>query len=472
MTGERREKEAGKPAADALARVAQLEKEVQRLTLTNEVLLDRVERRINEEGSAFAAFQAASNLEKTVGDRTNELRIVNEKLEHELELRRKFERALLRTRQQAEEATASKTRFVAAASHDLRQPLNAAVLYLESIDRSRLDRTDSESIRGIALALETMNSLLSVLLDISRLDSGGLQPEPGNFRLDELFSRLAREYASIAEARNLSMIAVDTDAVIHTDQMLLETVLRNLLSNAIKYSTSGQITLCAAPEQAAVRICVSDTGRGIPAQHLERIFDEFWRAPGDKASEQSSMGLGLSIVRRICRLLDTDIEVSSQPGKGSTFSLLVALGDAAQLVPRQSVESHPASGGFSGCLVVVVDDNSEVLRSMVRLLQGWDCRVIAATGVEEVLTTIIDQDITPHLLLTDYHLAEGCNGIDAIRAINAEIATDAPAIMISSDNAPSLHEELKAMGIPLLTKPVEPARLRALMQHTLAGPPL
>ncbi len=168
------------PTGDLNQRLAQLEEEVLRLTRTNEVLLDRVEQRINEEGSAFAAFQAASKLERTVAERTAELRVLNERLEYELDLRRKFERALLRTREEAEEATASRTRFVAAASHDLRQPLNAAVLYLESIDRNQLGEADSESFRGIGLALETMDSLLSALLDISRLDSGGLQPDPGS----------------------------------------------------------------------------------------------------------------------------------------------------------------------------------------------------------------------------------------------------------------------------------------------------
>jgi len=454
---------------DAQQRLLQLEEEVRRLQRTNEVLLNRVEQRINEEGSAFAAFQAASILEKTVSERTTELRILNERLEHELDLRRKFERALLRTRQEAEDATASKTRFVAAASHDLRQPLNAAVLYLEAIDRNRLNAAHSESIRGIGLALETMDSLLSALLDISRLDSGGLHPEPGNFRLGPLLERLAREYGSIAEARNLRLQAAASTAVVHTDPMLLETVLRNLLSNAVKYSAAGQVSIAVRSGDEGIRIEISDTGVGIPPEHLDRIFDEFWQAPGNTGSEKSSMGLGLSIVRRICHLLGTEIEVQSESGKGSTFSLLLAPGDPGQLVEVARPDQDSVNAGFKGCLVVVVDDNAQVLRSMVRLLEGWDCQVVAATDVEEVLTTIIDQDITPQLLLADYHLADGANGIDAIGAINAEITDRAPAIMISSDNSKALRERLQQLDIPLLTKPVQPARLRALMQHMLAS---
>jgi signal transduction histidine kinase len=450
------------------SRQAQLEEEVRRLKRTNEVLLDRVEHRINVEGGAFTAFQAASKLEKTVTERTAELRILNERLEHELDLRRKFEGALLRAKQEAEDATESRTRFVAAASHDLRQPLNAAVLYLEAIDRGGLSPGDNESFRGIGLALDTLDSLLSALLDISRLDSGGLHPQPSHFRLQTLLEPLAHEYASIAEARNLQLDVAPGDAVVHTDLMLLETILRNLLSNAIKYTSSGQISVTVDSGEDGIKIEVRDTGVGISREHLDKIFNEFWRAPGSAASEKSSMGLGLSIVHRICRLLGTEITVESAPGKGSNFSLVLAPGDSDQLSEASTSVQVVADMGFGGCLVVVVDDNAQVLRSMVRLLEDWDCRVVAATGVEEVLTTIIDRDITPQLLLTDYHLADGATGIEAIEAINAEITSRAAAIMISSDNSKALREELENLQIPLLTKPLDPARLRALMLHLLA----
>ena len=452
-------------------RLQELEQEVASLRKTNKVLLDRVEHRINVEGGAFAAFQAASNLEKTVADRTTELRQVNEQLEHELDLRRSFETALLRAKAQAEEATASRTRFVAAASHDLRQPLNAAVLYLETIDRRQLNAADADSLRGVGLALETLNSLLGTLLDISRLDSGGLHPQPGNFRLQRLFERLSVEYRSIAETRGLALKVQATGMAVHSDIMLLETVLRNLLSNAIKYTDSGRILMGARRRGDCVSIEVWDTGMGIPVIHLDKIFEEFWRAPGASSGTKGSMGLGLSIVQRICRLLGTDIRVRSTPGQGSAFSLELPLGDNSQTADHPHADPTPQPTiGFNGCLVVVVDDNQEVLRSMARLLQSWDCQVIATTAVEEALTTIIDRDITPRLLLTDFHLGDGSNGIAAINAINAEIASPAPAIMISSDNSVALRDKLGQLGIPLLTKPVDPARLRAAMQHLMARP--
>lgn len=450
-------------------RLQELEQEVQSLRKTNEVLLDRVEHRINVEGGAFAAFQVASNLEKTVADRTTELRLLNDRLEHELVLRRSFETALLRAKTEAEEATASRTRFVAAASHDLRQPLNAAVLYLEAINRERLEASDAESLHGISMALDALESLLSALMDISRLDSGGLHPQPTHFRLWSLFERLAKEYEPVAEAKQLTLTVARTNAVVNSDMMLLETVLRNLLSNAIKYTEAGHVSMHARQLGGRVSILVSDTGTGIAPEHLERIFDEFWRAPGARGGDKGSMGLGLAIVQRICRLLDTDISVHSEPGVSSTFSLAVAPGDAALQSNPVASQQMPATFGFNSCLVVVVDDNPQVLRSMVRLLESWDCQVIAGSGVDDVLTTLIDRDLIPQLILADYHLAEGSNGIAAINAINAELECPAPAIMISSDNSPSLRQQLERLAIPLLTKPVDPARFRAMMQHILAS---
>jgi len=463
---------ATRPPASTLSasereRLLELEEEMVRLRKTNEVLMDRVEHRINAEGGAFAAFQAASNLEKTVADRTTELRLLNERLEHELDLRRSFETALLRAKSQAEEATASRTRFVAAASHDLRQPLNAAVLYLDTIDQGRLSDADAESLRGVKLALGTLNNLLGTLLDISRLDSGGLHPEPGYFRLQDLFERLAVEYRSIAETTGLELRVCATSAVVNSDTMLLETVLRNLLSNAIKYTDRGRVLMGVRRHGDKIRIDVIDTGTGIPAQHLDKIFEEFWRAPGASGGSKSSMGLGLSIVQRICHLLGSNIQVSSTPGQGSRFSLELPRVDGVSLErPAPSEASLPVTG-FKRCMVAVVDDNPQGLRSMVRLLQSWDCQVVAATAVEEVLTTIIDRDITPRLILADYHLADRRTGIEAIQAINAELEQPAPAIMISSDNSSSLLESLDGLGIPLLTKPVDPARLRAMMHHLL-----
>ncbi|MFT6956580.1 MAG: signal transduction histidine kinase/CheY-like chemotaxis protein [Halieaceae bacterium] len=456
-------------AAIQRARIQQLEQQVRQLHKTNEVLLNRVENRINVEGGAFAAFQVASNLEKTVADRTTELRQLNERMEHELYLRRSFQTALVKAKTEAEAATASRTRFVAAASHDLRQPLNAAVLYLESISQEGLRESDAEGLRGISLALENLDGLLATLLDISRLDSGGLQPNPSDFYVQPLFDRLANEYSAIARTRHLELKAMPTRAVVHSDLMLLETILRNLLSNAIKYTDTGRILMGLRRRGDRVSIEVRDTGVGVSKEHILRIFDEFWRAPGSTDSGTHSTGLGLSIVERVCQLLGTNIQVYSKPGKGSTFMLELPRGEASLVKERTGAPLIPSETSFNQQLMVVIDDNRQVLRSMERMLLSWGCRVLAASGIEEAISAIIDGDLTPQLLLTDYHLAGDAKGIDAINTINAELETSAPAIMISSDNSLLLQEKLEKLDIPLLTKPVEPARLRAVMLHRLLG---
>ncbi|MBK7168325.1 MAG: response regulator [Gammaproteobacteria bacterium] len=462
-----------KAAADAgtvaaAARIVALERAMLRLQRTNETLMDRVEHRISQEGNAFAAFQTAINLEKTVAERTAELRELNLRLERELELRRKYEAALIRAKQQAEDATRSKTRFVASASHDLRQPLNAAILYLESISPAELDTRNAESLRGVQLALGTLNSLLGTLLDISRLDSGAIHPDPAHHRLAPMLERLAREYGSMAGSGVLRLRMVPRDAVVHTDAALLETVLRNLLSNALKYAGGGRILLAARRRGTQLRVQVSDTGPGIDAQHVSRIFEEFWRAPG-AAEGAGSIGLGLSIVERISRLLETRVEVRSSLGRGSTFSLDLPAGDARQLAaPVVAALSH-APATFAGRCVALVDDNEQVLRSMERLLDGWQCRTVAGSSIEEVLTRLIDADLVPDLLLADYHLGNARTGLDALAEISVEFSGPLPAIVVSSDTSPQLTAELQQRGIPFLTKPVEVARLRALMQHLLRG---
>jgi signal transduction histidine kinase len=463
-------KDSGTPdsaTATQCARIQQLEQEIRQLRKTNEVLLDRVENRINVEGGAFAAFQVASNLERTVANRTTELRQLNERMEHELYLRRSFETALVKAKTEAEAAIASRTRFLATASHDLRQPLNAAVLYLGSISQEGLRESDADGLRGIGLALKNLDGMLATLLDISRLDSGALQTDPSDFYVQPLFDRLANEYGAIARTRHLELTAMPTRAVVHSDLMLLETVLRNLLSNAIKYTDTGRILLGLRRRGDRVSIEVRDTGVGVSKEHIVRIFDEFWRAPGSAESGKDSTGLGLSIVERICQLLGTSIQVYSEPGKGSTFMLELPRGKASLVEDKIELPLALSETGFNQQLMVVIDDNRQVLRSMEHMLLSWGCQVLAASGVEEAITAIINNDLTPQLLLTDYHLADNANGITAINAINAELETTAPAIMISSDNSSPLREKLEKLDIPLLTKPIEPARLRAAMLHQL-----
>jgi signal transduction histidine kinase/CheY-like chemotaxis protein len=427
--------------------------------------MDRAEQAINQEGSAFAIFQTAINLEKNIAERTSELSELNERLRSELETRKRVEAALLKAKQEAELATQSKTRFVAAASHDLRQPLNAAVLYLESLESERLSRRNQECVEGVRLAVETLNNLLNTLLDISRLDSGGIHPEPSHFTINSLFDRLRKQYQSDAESAGLTLAVAACDAVVFTDRNLLETILRNLLANAIKYTERGKILMGVRHRAGHLRVQVIDTGAGIGEENLQKIFEEFWQAPASAGSAQGSIGLGLSIVDRIAHLLGTRVEVESVPGRGSCFSIELPRGDASQVRGRERETGVPAMASFHGRDVVIIDDNEQVLRSMERLLRNWNCRTIAARSASEVLYQLIEDDREPDLIIADYRLENDENGIDAISEINAEFETPIPALIVSSEISPELAGELKNRDLPLLNKPLDPAKLRALMQQ-------
>jgi signal transduction histidine kinase/CheY-like chemotaxis protein len=447
--------------------IGQLREELRRLRKTNEVLVDRAEQTIDQEGSAFAIFQTAINLEKTIAERTSELSELNERLRGELETRKRIEAALLKAKQEAEQATRSKTRFVAAASHDLRQPLNAAVLYLESLDADQLSPRNREGIEGVQLAVETLNNLLNTLLDISRLDSGGIHPEPAHFVVNTLFDRLKNEYQSAAESAGLTLDILPCTAVAFTDRNLLETILRNLLANAVKYTERGRILLGVRRRGGNLRLQVIDTGAGIREEYQQRIFEEFWQAPSSSGSAQGSIGLGLSIVDRIARLLGSRVEVESVPGKGSCFSIDIPRGEAARLPGAEAEPGVPATASFQGRQVVIIDDNEQVLRSMERLLRNWNCSTIAARSAGEVLYQLIEGDLVPDLIIADYRLENDENGIDAIREINAEFETPMPALIVSSEISPELAAQLRALKLPLLNKPLDPAKLRALMQQLL-----
>jgi len=457
----------GKDGNDEQVTIEQLQEEVRRLRKTNEILVDRAEQSINQEGNAFAIFQTAINLEKSITERTSELSELNERLRRELETRKKIEAALLKAKQEAEAATQSKTRFVAAASHDLRQPLNAAVLYLESLENGQLSDRNAQCIEGVQLAVETLNNLLNTLLDISRLDSGGIHPEPSHFTLNALFERLGNEYQSAAQAAGLEAVVVPCSAVVFTDRNLLETILRNLLANAIKYTGQGKILLGARPHKGSLTVQVIDTGAGIEQAHLHKIFEEFWQAPSSSRNAQGSIGLGLSIVDRVARLLGTQVTVDSVPGRGSSFGIEIPRGDVKQLPSAGQDQGLPATASFRGCEVVIIDDNEQVLRSMERLLRNWNCRTIAGRSAAEVLYQLIESDREPDLIIADYRLENEENGIDAIREIGAEFEIPIPALIVSSEISPELSVELRKRRLPLLNKPLDPAKLRALMQQLL-----
>lgn len=439
-----------------------MEREIRKLRTINKVLMDRVERDMDlRGGNAYSLFQAAITLESKVGERTAELSSLTHRLMHEISERREAERLLTAAKAQAEQANLSKTRFLAAASHDLYQPLNAARLYLGALAEEVPEGRARELMSRIDAALDTVDDLLGALLDISRLDAGGWPMTLSSFALAPVLARIAAEYAPQARAAGLRLRLVPAEAVVRTDRLLFERVLRNLVSNAIRYTARGGVLIGCRRRGGRIRVEVVDSGIGIPNDKFGTIFEEFQQLGNDPRRQDKGLGLGLAIVARIARLLDLDLTLASRPGRGSRFAVSVPLGDAAAPLPP----AGPA-GTLAGRRVLVIDNEPAALEGMAALLRSWRCEVTEVASSGAALVALCDRP-TPEVIVADYHLDDGESGPDAIAAVRAFCGAPAPALVLSADRSPALREALRGQGHHFLGKPAPPARLRALLTHLL-----
>jgi Na+/proline symporter/signal transduction histidine kinase len=399
--------------------------------------------------AANALERANETLERRVRERTAELTHVN--------------MALAEAKIKADEANLDKTRFLAAASHDILQPLNAARLYTTSLLERKAAGELQHLANNVDASLEAVEEILNALLDISRLDTGALKPEISTFALSELLQQLKVEFQPQAEGRALSLTVVPCSVSVRTDRRLLRRVLQNFLSNAIKYTCSGGVLLGCRRKGSGLTIEVHDTGAGIPANKHQIIFKEFQRLnPG--TPNVRGIGLGLSIVERIGRMLDHPVHLSSKPGVGSVFGLTVPVGEAVSAERQASIPSVGQWGNLEGCTVLCVDNEPAILDGMRTLLEHWRCRVIQAVDVGQALKLIADDERMPDLILADYHL-EDETGVDCIEAIRRHAGYSIPAILITADRSPDVEAEVRGKGLYLLRKPVKPAALRALMSR-------
>ena len=391
--------------------------------------------------------RANESLERRVQERTEELTRLNTELG--------------RAKGEAEQANISKTRFLAAASHDILQPLNAARLYVTSLVERQRGGSDSQLITNIDASLDAVEDIFGTLLDISRLDTGAMRPEIVGFRIDELLRQLEVEFTPLAQEKGLNLKFVPCSLAVQSDRRLLRRLLQNLVSNAIKYTPNGRVLVGCRRHDGGLRIDVYDTGLGIPASKKQAIFQEFHRLEqGAKAAR--GLGLGLSIVERIARVLDYKITVNSSIGRGSQFSVEVPL--SAAIPPRQQPRGAREVDRvqLSGITVLCIDNELAILDGMETLLAGWGCRVLKAADLEAAITLVAEGKITPDGLLVDYHLDQG-NGIAAITELRRRFGPDLTAILITADRSPRVREDARANGIQLLNKPIKPAALRALL---------
>lgn len=421
---------------------------------------------VTERNRTAAQLEDANRtLERRVAERTRELTTVNAQLIQEIAERNAAEQALRHAKAEAERANLSKTKFLAAASHDLLQPLNAARVFVAALSERRLGARNLALVNNLTLSLEAVDELLGTLLDLSKLDAGVIATQVTDFRLDALLQHLEAEFQPMARERGLGLRVRSSDVVVRSDQPLLGRILRNFLTNALRYTPSGRILLACRRGATGVRICVWDTGVGIPEEKLGEIFQEFWRLRGAGGRDRGA-GLGLAIVDRIARRLNHPILVRSTFGRGSMFGVEVPYGDRAALeAPCAAAPLLP--GAVRGARVVVVDNEPAILTSMATLLEGWGCSVLTAETPEEAADRI-DPARAVDLVVADHHLYDGKTGLDAIHAVRTRCGHYVPALVISADRSEELQAALKAEGIQFLPKPVKPARLRSVFAHLLA----
>ncbi len=396
--------------------------------------------------AAEALERANENLERRVRERTRELELLNKELG--------------RAKAIAEDANISKTRFLAAASHDILQPLNAARLYVTSLIERQGSGEEGRLAGHVDASLEAVEEIIGALLDISRLDTGTLKPEVASFRIDEPLRQLEVEFAPLARERGLELVFVSSSLTVSSDRRLLRRVLQNLVSNAVKYTREGRVLVGCRRRGERVRIDVYDTGIGIPKSKQRAVFTEFHRLE-EGAKVARGLGLGLSIVERIARMLGHEVRLESIVGRGSHFSVEVPLAPAAVILDRREPDRVDLRQ-LTGMTVLCIDNDPKILDGMESLLGGWGCRVFTGSAVPAAIANLRAAKAAPAGLLVDYHL-DGDNGIAAIAELRQAYDADLPAILITADRTATVRDAARANNIQVLHKPLKPAALRALM---------
>ncbi|HEV2441785.1 MAG TPA: ATP-binding protein [Steroidobacteraceae bacterium] len=382
--------------------------------------------------------------------------------------------ALEAARTEAEQANRSKTSFVAAAVHDLMQPLNAARMFVDAARARLTSSDDGEVLSGIDSALEAEDEILSTLLDISRLESGTFEVHERDFAVGALLETLGREFGILARARGIELRVVHCSALIHSDEALLRRILQNYLSNAVRYCRRGRVLMGCRRTGGALRIEVWDTGPGIAPEHHRRIFLEFQRLDTDAHASEPGAGLGLAIVERIARRLGYRIGLRSWVGRGSVFCVQVPLAKAASLPeahePRpghaEPIGTQAQGSPLHGCCIWSVEDDPRVRLSLQTLLTGWGCEVVLTASAEEALRAADQHSGAPDLLLLDHHLPDG-SGPEVVPELFRRWGAEVPVIMISAERDPAIRQKVEANGWGFLPKPVNPSKLRAAVTHML-----
>lgn len=397
-------------------------------------------------------------LAEGVNDMADKLNASREDLERQIEA---ATHELMLKKEEAERGNHAKTRFLAAASHDLRQPMHALGLFVAELGQKQHAPDTHRLVERIAVSAETMENLLDSLLDISRLDAGVLDRQIKPFPLQPLFERIDVDYRREAELHGQRLRLRPTNLWVESDPLLLERILHNLISNALRYAPGGTVMLACRRRNGKARIEVRDNGPGISPDAQEAIFQEFVQLDNPERNRAKGLGLGLAIVRRLTDLLSHRLELRSTPGHGALFALELPVAPAG-VRPEGTPPSPPHS--LRGLHVLLADDDELALASTTGLLESWGCRVTAIDSPETRLPTLDRQDV-PDMIVCDYRVGGTLDGLAVIHKLHQHFGRPVPAIVLSSDTSAAASGDAQRAGISLLHKPVRPARLRALLQR-------
>ncbi len=417
--------------------------------------------------NSFSLFQTAVGLEGQIRRRTEQLTNALSHLERANE-------ELVRQKEISERANLSKTRFLAAASHDVLQPLHASKLLLSALGEMQSDVRAKNLLEQTERALDSMQEVLRTLLDISQLDAGAIKPimEPLNLR--EFICNTVEEFIPIARRCNLIIKTKSPDITINTDQAMLRGILRNLVSNAIRYTENGGAIVGVRVRSGRAMIEVSDTGVGIAECQFEKIFEEFNRGEQKDSLNRdhgAGLGLGLAIVSRLADTMHYNISIKSKLGKGSTFRVLtgpVVNCCSSKRVVASTRFSVPQSK-LSGGKILLVENNPRVLLAMSTLLNSWKCDVLEARSMTEVVKKLSSSPWQPDVIIADQHLDQDELGTELINFIRDTYNLNLPSIIVTADPSEEIFLECKKMRVELMLKPIKPAQLRALLFHLIGA---
>ncbi len=386
------------------------------------------------------------------------LKIKNDQLIKQLQLQK----------ERAEDANTAKSRFLAAASHDLRQPLQAMLLFIDNLSTSNVNEQQQKSINNILHSSNALKDLFDELLNISKLDAGVVKSKPENFEIKQLIEEICQDQESLTQEKNQELHCKVQPNFVYSDPFLIKRVIQNIICNAIQYTPKrGSITISSTQKNnQEVTISIKDSGPGIPADELDDIFDEFHQLHNPERDRSKGLGLGLAIVKRLLSLLGSEIHVQSEMNKGSCFSFNLQLGHCpapSQKISHQNLSPHD----LQNKVVLIIDDEKDIRLALQDTLKRWGCHSFVADGIETA-KSVIAQHKHCDLILSDFRLRDKTTGIQAITAINLMLKKNIPAILITGDTAPERIREADSSGYPLLHKPVKPAQLRLLITQVIS----